>query len=101
MKITLDTQIPGSHGLTTLREAVTNLRTRDLACHVDPEVLDIKLAHFAQCVEYGFTPLRSEIMAAYYVASRDEAEAAFERGLITESELWQRRADVSRLVLGA
>lgn len=100
MKISLDMKIPGALGPATLRAAVAYLRARELACPVDPASFDDRLAGFVECVEHGYTPLRGEIMAAYYVAGRAEAEEAFERGLITESELWQRRADLAHLVLG-
>ncbi|GAA4060807.1 hypothetical protein GCM10022248_30760 [Nonomuraea soli] len=99
MKITLDTRIQGSLGLMTLQEAVAHLRARDLTCLVDPVLLDGKVAVFTECVEHGYTPLRSEIMAAYFVAERDAAQDAFDGGLITEGELRQKLADLSRQLL--
>ncbi|MFI6599928.1 hypothetical protein ACIBHX_27115 [Nonomuraea sp. NPDC050536] len=101
MKITLDTEFNGSLGRITLAEAVKHLKTRDLACTVPPETVEQKVSVFSDCVERGFTPLRSEIMAAYYVAARDSTTEAFDRGLITEGEWRQRRLDLDRLVLGS
>ncbi|MFI6320010.1 hypothetical protein ACIBG8_20910 [Nonomuraea sp. NPDC050556] len=95
MKITLDTRFNG----VTLREAVADLRAHDLACSVSADVVDTKVSIFSDCVERGFTPLRSEIMAAYYVAERDATAEAFDRGLITEGELISRQAELKRRVL--
>ncbi|MEU6997345.1 hypothetical protein [Nonomuraea sp. NPDC046570] len=100
-KITLDTRFNGSIGPVTLREAVRNLRAHELACTVEPELLDGKVSVFSECVERGFTPLRSEIMAAWYVAARDATAEAFNRGLITEGELRQKEIDLARVVFGS
>ncbi|WP_214321364.1 hypothetical protein [Nonomuraea sediminis] len=99
MKITLDIEFNGSLGRVTLAEAVKHLKAHELACTVSPETVEQKVSVFSDCVERGFTPLRSEIMAAYYVATRDATSEAFDRGLITEGELRQRRVDLDRLVL--
>lgn len=96
MKITLDTRFNG----VTLREAVAHLRAHDLACSVHPDVVAEKVSVFSECVERGFTPLRSEIMAAYYVAERDATAEAFDRGLITENELQAKQAHLASSVLG-
>ncbi|MFD1936389.1 MULTISPECIES: hypothetical protein [Nonomuraea] len=98
-KITLDTCFNGALGPVTLREAVRRLRARELACTVEPELVEGKVNVFCDCVERGFTPLRSEIMAAYYVAERDATIEAYDRGLITEGELRQKYLDLDRLVL--
>lgn len=95
MKITLDTRFNG----VTLREAVADLRAHDLACSVPGDVVDTKVSIFSDCVERGFTPLRSEIMAAYYVAERDATAEAFDRGLITQGELDSRQAELKRKLL--
>ena len=84
MKITLDTKFNGSLGQVTLGEAVRQLKAHELACTVSPETVELKVTVFSDCVERGFTPLRSEIMAAYYVAERDATTEAFDRGFITE-----------------
>ncbi|GAA3133742.1 hypothetical protein GCM10020001_065300 [Nonomuraea salmonea] len=99
MKITLDTRFHGSLGPVTLREAVQQLRARDLACTVAADALEQKVTVFADCVERGFTPLRSEIMAAYYVAERDATTEAFDRGLITRAELESKQAALARQLL--
>ena len=99
MKITLDTRFNGSLGPVTLREAVQQLRERDLACTVAADEVDKKVTVFADCVERGFTPLRSEIMAAYYVAERDAATEAFGRGLITRAELEAKQQALARQLL--
>ncbi|WP_176993363.1 hypothetical protein [Nonomuraea jiangxiensis] len=54
---------------------------------------------FSDCVERGFTPLRSEIMAAYYVAERDATTEAFDRGLITKAELESKQAALAARLL--
>ncbi|GAA2386066.1 hypothetical protein [Nonomuraea africana] len=99
-KITLDTRFNGSSGPVTLRDAVRRMKAHEMACTVEPELLEGKANVFCDCVERGFTPLRGEIMAAYYVAERDAALDAFDRGLITEGELLQKRIDLDRQVLG-
>ncbi|MEU8247475.1 hypothetical protein [Nonomuraea sp. NPDC048916] len=99
MKITLDTRFNGSLGPITLREAVAQLKAHELACTVAPDLLDEKVTVFSTCVERGFTPLRSEIMAAYYMAELDATTEAFNRGLISEGELTQKRLDLARQVL--
>ncbi|QYC39164.1 hypothetical protein Nocox_07695 [Nonomuraea coxensis DSM 45129] len=99
MKITLDTTFNGSLGQVTLSQAVQRLRERDLACTVPADAVDRKVTVFTDCVKRGFTPLRSEIMAAYYVAERDAAIEAFDRGLITQSELESRQAQLVRLLI--
>ncbi|MEV4562984.1 hypothetical protein AB0K12_04345 [Nonomuraea sp. NPDC049419] len=83
----------------TLREAVQQLRARDLACTVAADALEQKVTVFGDCVERGFTPLRSEIMAAYYVAERDATTEAFDRGLITRAELESKQAALARQLL--
>ncbi len=99
MKITLDTRLVGSLGPVTLREAVQQLRARDLACTVAADAVERKVTVFSDCVERGFTPLRSEIMAAYYVAERDATTEAFDRGLITRAELEMKQAALARQLL--
>lgn len=99
MKITLDTKFVGSFGPVTLRDAVDQLRAQDLACTVRADVVDQKVSVFSDCVDRGFTPLRSEIMAAYYVAERDAAAEAFESGLITREEMDGRQAALARRFL--
>ncbi|MEV5894635.1 hypothetical protein [Nonomuraea fuscirosea] len=99
MKITLDTRFNGSLGPVTLGEAVQLLKARDLACTVAADVLEQKITIFSDCVERGFTPLRSEIMAAYYVAERDATAEAFDRGLITRGELETKQAALVRQLL--
>ncbi|MFF0773737.1 hypothetical protein ACFYUK_32925 [Nonomuraea wenchangensis] len=99
MKITLDTTFNGSLGQVTLSQAVQQLRERDLACTVPADAVDRKVIVFARCVERGFTPLRSEIMAAYYVAERDATTEAFDRGLITQGELESRQAQLMSMLL--
>ncbi|GAA3711532.1 hypothetical protein GCM10022224_091310 [Nonomuraea antimicrobica] len=99
MKITLDTRFNGSRGPVTLREAVQQLKDRDLACTVASDTVELKVGIFADCVERGFTPLRSEIMAAYYVAERDATTEAFDRGLITRGELEIKQAALVRRLL--
>ncbi|MER7502238.1 hypothetical protein AB0L05_13605 [Nonomuraea pusilla] len=101
MKITLDTRFRGSLGTVTLREAVQQLKAHDLACSVTPETLEEKATIFKLCVERGFTPLRSEIMAAYYVAERDATLDAFDRGLITDGEREQKQLELTRQILSA
>ncbi|MFC4114876.1 hypothetical protein [Nonomuraea zeae] len=92
MKITLDTRFNGSLGPVTLREAVQQLKAHDLACTVPSDAVELKVTVFSDCVERGFTPLRSEIMAAFYVAERDATTEAFDRGLITRGELEMKQA---------
>jgi hypothetical protein len=99
VKITLDTRFNGSLGPVTLREAVQQLRERDLACTVAVDAVEQKVTVFSDCVERGFTPLRSEIMAAYYVAERDATTEAFDRGLITRAELEMKQAALVRQLL--
>lgn len=99
MKITLDTLFNGALGPVSLREAVQQLRERDLACTVSSEAVEEKVTIFSDCVERGFTPLRSEIMAAYYVAERDATTEAFDRGLITKAELDSKHAALIRQFL--
>ncbi|MEV0379140.1 hypothetical protein [Nonomuraea sp. NPDC050643] len=99
MKITLDTRFNGSLGPVTLREAVRQLKAHDLACTVPADTVERKVTIFSDCVERGFTPLRSEIMAAYYVAERDATTEAFDRGLITQGELETRQAALVRQFL--
>ncbi|MEV0234244.1 hypothetical protein [Nonomuraea sp. NPDC050786] len=100
MKITLDTRFNFNGSvMVTLREAVQQLRERDLACTVAAEVVEKKVTVFSDCVERGFTPLRSEIMAAFYVASRDATTEAFDRGLITRGELETQQAALVRQLL--
>lgn len=99
MKITLDTRFNGSLGPVTLREAVQQLKDHDLACTVTADVVEQKVSIFSDCVERGFTPLRSEIMAAYYVAERDATTEAFDRGLITQAELEMKQAALMRQFL--
>ncbi|MGW3350671.1 hypothetical protein ACWDA3_45835 [Nonomuraea rubra] len=99
MKITLETRFNGSLGPVTLREAVEQLRARDLACTVASDAVERKVTIFSDCVERGFTPLRSEIMAACYVAERDATTEAFDRGLITRGELETRQAALARRFL--
>ncbi|UBU15080.1 hypothetical protein [Nonomuraea gerenzanensis] len=99
MKITLDTRFNGSLGPVTLREAVQQLRAHDLACTVAADAVERKVTVFSDCVERGFTPLRSEIMAAYYVAERDATTEAFDRGLITRGELESKQAALARQFL--
>ncbi|MGI5283485.1 hypothetical protein ACQEVF_09150 [Nonomuraea polychroma] len=99
MKISLDIRFNGAHGPITLHEAVQRLREQGLACTVAADVIDQKVTIFADCVERGFTPLRSEIMAAYYVAERDATTEAFDRGLITQSELETKHAALVRQLL--
>ncbi|MDA0635810.1 hypothetical protein OUY22_20510 [Nonomuraea sp. MCN248] len=101
MKITLDTKFVGSSGMVTLRDAVAQLKAQDLACTVARDKIEPKARMFAECVERGFTPLRSEIMAACYLAERDAAAESFDRGLITEGELEQTRLALARRFLGA
>ncbi|GAA0943365.1 hypothetical protein GCM10009560_56660 [Nonomuraea longicatena] len=98
MKITSDTRFNGSHGQVTLREAVRHLRSRELDCTISRETLDGKARLFVECVEHGFTPLRGEIMAAYYVAETAAAAEAYARGLITGEELRQKELDLARIV---
>ncbi|WP_157249844.1 hypothetical protein [Nonomuraea typhae] len=100
MKITLDMEFNGALGQVTLREAVRQLKARELDCTISRETLDGKVSVFVECVERGFTPLRSEIMAAYYVAENDAAQEAFASGLITEGELRQRQLDLARILTG-
>ncbi|MFI6900856.1 hypothetical protein ACIBKY_06335 [Nonomuraea sp. NPDC050394] len=100
MKITPDTEFNGSRGQVTLREAVKQLKAHELDCTISRETLEGKVNVFAECVQRGFTPLRSEIMAAYYVAENDAAKDAFETGLITEGELRQRQLDLARILTG-
>jgi hypothetical protein len=92
VKITLDTRFNGSLGPVTLREAVQQLKDHDLACTVSSDAVEVKVSIFSDCVERGFTPLRSEIMAAYYVAECDATTEAFDRGLITQGELDMKQA---------
>ncbi|GAA3581459.1 hypothetical protein GCM10022419_073750 [Nonomuraea rosea] len=92
MKITLDTRFNGSLGPVTLREAVQQLKDHDLACTVSSDAVGVKVSIFSDCVERGFTPLRSEIMAACYVAECDATTEAFDRGLITQGELDMKQA---------
>ncbi|SDJ58881.1 hypothetical protein SAMN05421869_111139 [Nonomuraea jiangxiensis] len=99
MKITLDTRFNGALGPVSLREAVQQLRERDLACTVSSETVEEKVTIFSDCVERGFTPLRSEIMAAYYVAERDATTEAFDRGLITKAELESKQAALAARLL--
>ncbi|MDP4504800.1 hypothetical protein [Nonomuraea turcica] len=99
MKITLDIHFNGALGPITLREAVQQLREHDLACTVAADVVDKKVTIFADCVARGFTPLRSEIMAAYYVAERDATTEAFDRGLITQTELETQHAALAYQLL--
>lgn len=99
MKITLDTRFNGSLGPVTLSEAVQQLKDHDLACTVTADVVEQKVSIFSTCVERGFTPLRSEIMAAYYVAERDATTEAFDRGLITQGELEMKQAALIRQFL--
>ncbi|MCK2221769.1 hypothetical protein MF672_049375 [Actinomadura sp. ATCC 31491] len=99
MKITLDTRFTGALGQVTLREAVQQLRDHDLACTVAADAVDGKVSVFTDCVERGFTPLRSEIMAACYIAERDATTEAFDRGLITRAELESRQAALARQFL--
>ncbi|GGS96047.1 hypothetical protein ACFFV7_23560 [Nonomuraea spiralis] len=99
MKITLDTRFNGSLGPVTLREAVQQLKAYDLTCTVRADAVEQKVTVFSDCVERGFTPLRSEIMAAYYMAERDATTEAFDRGLITEGELEQKRTLLMRQYL--
>ncbi|MFI7126678.1 hypothetical protein ACIBQ1_13365 [Nonomuraea sp. NPDC050153] len=99
MKITLETSFNGTIGPVTLRDAVQQLRERDLACTVAADTVDQKVIIFSACVERGFTPLRSEIMAAYYVAELDATSEAFDRGLITRDELEMQQAALARLIL--
>jgi hypothetical protein len=100
VKITLDTRFNFNGSLmVTLREAVQQLRERDLACTVAADTVEQKVTIFSDCVERGFTPLRSEIMAAYYVASRDATAEAFDRGLITRGELETQQAALARQFL--
>ncbi|NUO98237.1 MAG: hypothetical protein HOW71_43325 [Nonomuraea sp.] len=99
MKITLDTRFNGSLGPITLREAVQQLKEHDLTCTVPADVVERKVTVFSDCVARGFTPLRSEIMAAYYIAERDATSEAFDRGLITEGELQQRHTTLARQFL--
>ncbi|QFY06696.1 hypothetical protein GBF35_08335 [Nonomuraea phyllanthi] len=99
MKITLDTRFNFNGSFGTLGEAVQQLRDRDLACTVAAEAVERKVTIFSDCVERGFTPLRSEIMAAYYVAARDATTEAFDRGLITKSELESQQAALIRQLL--
>ncbi|MEW1845242.1 hypothetical protein AB0392_45475 [Nonomuraea angiospora] len=99
MKITLDISFNGAQGPVTLREAVQQLKARDLACTVAADTVDQKVTVFSACVERGFTPLRSEIMAAYYVAERDATSEAFDRGLITRAELETQHAALARKLL--
>ncbi|GAA4510800.1 MULTISPECIES: hypothetical protein [Nonomuraea] len=101
MKITLDTKFMGSSGMITLRDAVGQLRAQDLACTVAGDKVGAKARMFAECVERGFTPLRSEIMAACYMAERDAVTESFERGLITRGELEQTQLALSRRFLGS
>ncbi|WP_327087098.1 hypothetical protein OIE66_32915 [Nonomuraea sp. NBC_01738] len=101
MKITLDTQFNGSFGPVTLREAVKQLKAHELDCTIPRETLDVKVSIFSECVERGFTPLRGEIMAAYYTAEHDAVSEAFGEGLITEGELRQKQLDLSRIVVGS
>ncbi|WP_157547891.1 hypothetical protein [Nonomuraea candida] len=61
--------------------------------------MERKVTVFSDCVERGFTPLRSEIMAAYYVAERDATTEAFDRGLITRAELEMKQAALARQLL--
>jgi hypothetical protein len=100
VKITLDTRFNGSLGPTTLREAVQQLKLRELAVTVPAELVEGKAAAFSECVERGFTPLRSEIMAAFYIAERDAALDAFDHGLITEVELNQKNLALERRLSG-
>ncbi|MFI7616771.1 hypothetical protein ACIBP6_36650 [Nonomuraea terrae] len=99
MKITLETKFVGSLGPITLLEAVEQLRKHDLACTVAADTVERKVSLFSDCVERGFTPLRSEIMAAYYVAERDATTEAFDRGLITRAELETKHAALARQLL--
>ncbi|TMR95829.1 hypothetical protein [Nonomuraea basaltis] len=99
MKITLDIRFNGSLGPITLREAVQQLRAHDLACTVGVDAVEQKVTVFSKCVERWFTPLRSEIMAAYYVAERDATTEAFDRGLITQAELETKQAALARQFL--
>ncbi|MFI6737923.1 hypothetical protein ACIBI9_33800 [Nonomuraea sp. NPDC050451] len=99
MKITLDISFNGTLGPVTLREAVQQLKERDLACTVAADTVEQKVIVFSACVERGFTPLRSEIMAAYYVAERDATSEAFARGLISGAELETRQAALVRQLL--
>ncbi|MFC5832400.1 hypothetical protein [Nonomuraea insulae] len=63
------------------------------------DAVEQKVSIFSDCVERGFTPLRSEIMAAYYVAERDATTEAFDRGLITQAELEMKQAALMRQFL--
>ncbi|MFB9627761.1 hypothetical protein [Nonomuraea helvata] len=85
--------------MVTLREAVQQLREHDLACTVSAELVEQKVTVFSDCVERGFTPLRSEIMAAFYIASRDATTEAFDRGLISAGELETQQAALVRQLL--
>lgn len=100
MKITLDMKFVGSGGMVTLRDAVEQLRAQDLACTVPADRVEQKARTFLDCAERGFTPLRSEIMAACYVAERDAATDSFERGLITRDELERTHQALARRFLG-
>jgi hypothetical protein len=99
VKITLDISFNGTLGPVTLREAVQRLKERDLACTVAADTVEQKVIIFSACVERGFTPLRSEIMAAYYVAERDATSEAFDRGVITRLELETQHAALARKLL--
>ncbi|MEO3871789.1 hypothetical protein ABGB18_23495 [Nonomuraea sp. B12E4] len=70
-----------------------------MACTVSAETVEEKVTIFSDCVERGFTPLRSEIMAACYVAERDATTEAFDRGLITKAELDSKHAALIRQFL--
>ncbi|MGW0804931.1 hypothetical protein [Nonomuraea sp. NPDC002799] len=70
-----------------------------MACTVAPDAVEQKVTVFSECVEHGFTPLRSEIMAACYVAERDATAEAFDRGLITQGELEMQQAALARQFL--
>lgn len=96
MKITLDTTFTSSLGRVTLREAVQQLKDHDLACTIPSGTVEQKVTVFSDCVQRGFTPLRSEIMAAYYVAERDATTEAFDRGLITDAELEYKQTVLAR-----
>ncbi|MFC7716494.1 hypothetical protein [Nonomuraea recticatena] len=54
-KITLDTRFNDAFGPVTLREAVRRMKAHEMACTVEPELLEGKANVFCDCVERGFT----------------------------------------------
>jgi hypothetical protein len=97
---TLQTPVPYSLGTWTLAEAATAAQTAGATNIIEPsdENLSELLSRFELNVKAGQTPTIGEVLAAYFIAVREQAWADSIADRITERQRIKRTADAGRIV---